>query len=55
MASDERLLELDDLVETDVGVEVGLDLREYRNGAISTSTTVKEANISDLRVRMDKC
>lgn len=39
MTGDERLLELDDLVETDVGVEVGLDLGEDRDGAVGTTAT----------------
>ncbi len=39
MTGNQRLLELDDLVETYVGVEVGLDLGEDGNGAVGTITT----------------
>ena len=39
MASNDRLLELDDVVDTSVGVEVGLDLVEDDDGAVSASTT----------------
>lgn len=41
MARDERLLQLDDLVKTDVGVEGGLDVGEDRDGTIGTSATVQ--------------
>ena len=37
----ERRLEGDDLVETDVRVEARLDLREDRDGAVSTSSTMQ--------------
>ena len=37
---DEGLLQLHDLVETNVGVERGLDVVEDHDGAVSTSTTV---------------
>ena len=46
MARDEWLLQLDDLVKTDVGVEVRLNLREDRDGPISASTTA-ERPVSD--------
>ena len=38
---DEGLLQLHDLVETDVGVERGLDVVEDHDGAVSTSTTAE--------------
>ena len=38
---DERLLDLDDFVKANVRVEVGLDLVEDHDGAVSTSTAVK--------------
>ena len=40
VASNDRLLEGDNLVETTVGVEAGLDVGEDGNGAVSTSTTM---------------
>ncbi len=36
-------LESDNFVETDVGVEGSLDLREDRDGAVSTSSTAKRS------------
>lgn len=39
MPGNERLLNLDNLVETDVGVEVGLDVAEGDDGAVCTVTT----------------
>ena len=36
----EGLLLIDNFVDTDVGVEVGLDILENDNGAVSSSTSV---------------
>ncbi len=41
VAGDERPLLVDDLVDTEVGVEVGLDVLKKGNGAVSTSTSAK--------------
>ena len=46
MASNDRLLELDDVVDTSVGVEVGLDLVEDDDGAVSASTAVQSISVS---------
>ena len=40
MAGDERGLFVDDLIHTKVGVEVGLDILENSDGAVSASATV---------------
>lgn len=40
VAGNERLLLVHDLVDTDVGVEIGLDILENDNGAVSSSTSV---------------
>ena len=41
MSSDEWFLFLYNLIDTIVGMEVCLNIREYDDGAISTSTTIK--------------
>lgn len=46
MTRDERLLELDDLVETDVRMEVGLDLGEDGDGAVGTAATKQRVQVS---------
>ena len=40
MSGEERLLLVDDFVDTVVGVESGLNVLENSNGAVSTSATV---------------
>lgn len=46
MLRDEWLLRLDDLVNTKIGMEVGLDRVKDHDGAISTSTTAVQPSFS---------
>ena len=41
MLGHERLLQIDNLVEANVGVEPSLDSVEENDGSVSTTTTVK--------------
>ena len=44
MSSDERLLLIDDLVYTNVGVEIGLNVFEHDDGTVSASTSVAQVS-----------
>ena len=46
MSSDERLLLIDDLVYTNVGVEIGLNVFEHDDGTVSASTSVVQVCLS---------
>ena len=51
MAGNDRLLERDDLVRTEVGVEVGLRLGEEDDGAVCSSASELAARLSRGRER----
>ena len=51
VASDEWLLELDDLIKTNVRVEVCLDLGEDGDRSVGTTTASRRTRLSDERER----
>ena len=50
MLGDERLLFIDDLINTDVGVEVGLNIFEDNDRTVSTSTSVAPRQYVDSKI-----